>query len=297
MADRQRPGWLDELIGIVQRLCVEPGKETPNGKSPKSRNLGRVSPDAELGSGWFWIGLASRAIDSDQLEGAYLAPSEGAQQRKFQLIETIQVGNVLKVKVARHAPPDGLFLWVRARPPGLLEKSLLEGLASIDRVARSAAAGAAAVPASPAGDGRPELNAGQQRAWTACCSPGVHLVWGPPGTGKTKVIAQSLQDLVAAGKSVLLVSMTNIAVDNALAKAAAAISPAPGVMVRVGTPHLTAIAQNSAVNLQRLVDERQAALERERHRLEQRISLLSADPVLAELAQVRAELAGFDVNA
>src|ERR1700722_1622883 len=300
MADRQRPGWLDELIGIVQRLCVEPGKETPNGKSPKSRNLGRVSPDAELGSGWFWIGLASRAIDSDQLEGAYLAPSEGAQQRKFQLIETIQVGNVLKVKVARHAPPDGLFLWVRARPPGLLEKSLLEGLASIDRFAlvdQFAAGRADAVPANPAGDGGPELNAGQQRAWTACCSPGVHLVWGPPGTGKTKVIAQSLQDLVAAGKSVLLVSMTNIAVDNALAKAAAAISPAPGVMVRVGTPHLTAIAQNSAVNLQRLVDERQAALERERHRLEQRISLLSADPVLAELAQVRAELAGFDVNA
>ena len=114
----------------------------------------------------------------------------------------------------------------------------------------------------------------------------MHLVWGPPGTGKTKVIAQSLQDLVAEGKSVLLVSMTNIAVDNALAKAAAAISPAPGVMVRVGTPHLTAIAQNSAVNLQRLVDERQAGPQPERHRLEERISVLSADPA-AEARGVR----------
>jgi hypothetical protein len=94
MADPQRPGWLDELISVVRRLCAEPGKGAPNGKSPKSRNLGRVSPDAELGSGWFWIGLASQAIESDQLEGGYLAPSEGARQRRFQLIETVQVGNV-----------------------------------------------------------------------------------------------------------------------------------------------------------------------------------------------------------
>ena len=300
MADPQRPDWLDELIGVVRRLCAEPGKGGPNGKSPKSRNLGRVSPDAELGSGWFWIGLGSQAIESDQLEGAYLAPSEGAQQRKFRLIETIQVGNVLKVKVARHAPSSGLFLWVRVRPPGLLEKSLLDGLSSIDRfalVSQFAAGQTDAIPANRIGGGRPELNAGQQRAWTACCSPGVHVVWGPPGTGKTKVIARSLQDLVAEGKSVLLVSMTNIAVDNALAKAAAAISPEPGVMVRVGTPHLTAIAENSAVNLQRLVDERQAGLQRERHRLEEQISLLTADPVIVELAQVRAELAGFDASA
>jgi hypothetical protein len=300
MANPQRPGWLDELISVVQRLCVEPGKGTPNGRSPKSRNLGRVAPDAELGSGWFWIGLASQAVESDQLEGAYLAPSEGAQQRKFQLIETLQVGNVLKVKVARHAPSSGLFLWVRVRPPGLLEKSLLDGLSSIDRFAlvnQFDAGQADAIPAIRTGDRRPELNAGQQRAWTACCSPGVHLVWGPPGTGKTKVIAESLQDLVAAGKSVLLVSMTNIAVDNALAKAAAAISPAPGAMVRVGTPHLTSIAQNSAVNLQRLVDERQADLQRQRQRLEEQISVLSADPVIAELARVQAALAGFDANA
>jgi hypothetical protein len=301
MADPQRPDWLDELISVVRRLCAEPGKGAPKGKSRKSRNLGRVSPDAELGSGWFWIGLASQAIESDQLEGAYLAPSEGAQQRKFRLIETVQVGNVLKVKVAQHAPSSGLFLWVRPRPPGLLEKSLLDGLSSIDRfalVSQFAEGRADAIPENRmVGDGRPGLNAGQQRAWTACCSPGVHLVWGPPGTGKTKVIAQSMQDLVAEGKSVLLVSMTNIAVDNALDKAAAAISPAPGVMVRVGTPHLTAIAQNAAVNLQRLVDERQEGLQRERHRLEEQISTLTANPVIVELARVQAELAGFDANA
>lgn len=245
MADPQRPDWLDELIGVVRRLCPEPEKGSPGSTTRKARNLGRVSPDAELGPGWFWIGLASRAVENDQLEAAYMAPAEGAQQHKFQLIETIQIGNVLKVRVAKHAPATGLFLWVPGRPPGLLEKSLLEGLTSIDQftlVSRFAAGRADAITADGVGGSRPGLNAGQQRAWTACCSPGLHLVWGPPGTGKTKVIAQSLQDLIAKGKSVLLVSMTNIAVDNALAKAAA-IGPAPGVMIRAGTPHLTDIAQ------------------------------------------------------
>jgi hypothetical protein len=49
------------------------------------------------------------------------------------VIEAIQIGNVLKVRVAKHAPATGLFLWVPVRPAGLLEKSLLEGLISIDR--------------------------------------------------------------------------------------------------------------------------------------------------------------------
>ena len=300
MADPQRPDWLDELIGVVRRLCPEPGKDAPGGQARKSRNLGRVSPDAELGTGWFWIGLAGRAVESDQLEAAYLAPSEGAQQHKFQLIETVQVGNVLKVRVAKHAPATGLFLWAPARPAGLLEKSLLDGLSSIDRftlVNKFAASRADAIPANRVSGNRPGLNAGQQRAWTACCSPGLHLVWGPPGTGKTMVIAQSLEDLITGGKSVLLVSMTNIAVDNALAKAAASIRPAPGVMIRAGIPHLTDIAQNSAICLQRLVDERQEALEQERRRLEEQISTLNADPAIVGLARLEAELEGFDINA
>jgi AAA domain/PLD-like domain len=299
VANAQQPEWLDELIGVVRQLCPEPEKDQLDDAPQEARNLGRVSPDAELGPGWFWIGLAGRPVESDQLEAAYLAPVEGARERKFQLIETIQIGNVLKVRVARHAPATGLFLWTPVRPPGLLEKSLLEGLISIDRftlIGRFAAGHADSIATDQNGSSRPELNAGQQRAWTACCSPGLHLVWGPPGTGKTKVIAQSLQDLIARGKSVLLVSMTNIAVDNALAKAAAA-GPAPGVMIRVGTPHLTEIAQNPAICLQKLIDERQAAPEQERRRLEEQISTLSADPALVGLARLDGELEDFDLYA
>ena len=300
MADPQRPDWLDELIGIVRRLCPRPGKEVSDSATRKARRIGRVSPDAELGAGWFWIGLASRKLEDEQLEAAHLAPAEGAQHRKFQLIETLQEGNVLKVRVAEHAPAEGLFLWVPAHVPGQLEQSLLDGLSSISRyalVGQLAAGRADAVRSNLAGGSRPGLNDGQLHAWHACRSPGMHLVWGPPGTGKTKVIAEALQALIAAGNSALLVSSTNIAVDNALARAAATIKPACGVMVRVGTPHLAEIAQNSAVCLDKLVRDRQEALESERCQLEAQIAALRALPPIAELAAAEAELADFDFQA
>ena len=141
------------------------------------------------------------------------------------------------------------------------------------------------------------LNAEQSRARASCRAPGVHLVWGPPGTGKTKVIALALQDIIASGKSALLVSATNIAVDNALAKAAAAIKPGPGVMVRAGTSHLREVAENPAVCLQKLVRDRQEALEQLRCQLEEQIAACQGDPDMARLAEVRAELEDFDLNA
>jgi hypothetical protein len=300
MVPMQRPGWLTELIGIVQKLCTdtERGRSEPSEKATK---IGRVHQDAERGAGWFWVGLGGLKTDSEQIEGGYLAPGEGARQRRFQLMESVQDGNVLKVKVARHAPADGLYLWIPQRAPGLLEKSLLKGLSEIDRFDlcdRFAQGRADPLPADRgARPGSGELNDEQSDAWTACCSPGVQLVWGPPGTGKTKVIALALQELIDGGESVLLVSATNIAVDNALARAAKAIRPGPGVMVRAGMPHLKEVADNPDVCLQKLVAARQEALEQRRGRLEQQIAACQHHPDLARLASVRAELEIFDLDA
>jgi AAA domain/PLD-like domain len=291
----RQPDWLTELIRLVQELCIVPGRDSAGSVTGKARRLGRVQPDVEMEAGWFWLGLGDKqSPESDQLESGYLAPAEGAEQHMYQIIETLQDGNILKVRVAEHAPADGLFLWVPRRAPGLLEQSLVDGLSSIKRfdlVARFATGQPDPLPAAPG------LNHEQSLAQVTCRSPGVHLVWGPPGTGKTRVIAAALQDVIESGKSALLVSGTNVAVDNALERAAVAIQPRTGVMVRVGNPHLPTIADNPAICLQKIVRDRQETLERQRHQLQEQIGALWTQPDVVRLDDVRALLDGFELDA
>lgn len=300
MALSPSPRWMTELIAIVQQLCPPAVRNATDDDLPatgKDRKIGRVSRDLERGAGWFWLGLEGKSYESDQLDAAYLAPGEGADQQKYQLIETLQDGNVLRVRAAEHAPPEGLCLWIPDRAPGMLEKSLLDGLANISRFELINRFAEGSTDPVPSITGHAETGDAPDMARAACRTPGVHLVWGPPGTGKTRVIALGLQDLINSGKSVLLVSGTNIAVDNALDRAFKALNPAPGVMVRVGNPHLPEIAANPAVCLEALVRERQEVLERQLLELERQISILQEQPVIGQLADAESDLKGFSQDA
>ena len=53
---------------------------------------------------------------------------------------------------------------------------------------------------------RPRLNADQAKAWHAALQQPISLIWGPPGTGKTHLLAAVLQGLVGAGRRRILVS-------------------------------------------------------------------------------------------
>ena len=63
--------------------------------------------------------------------------------------------------------------------------------------------------------GKP-LNAQQRRVVRQGAGSSLLYVWGPPGTGKTCTLGAVIHALYLQGKSVLLVSNTNIAVDTAL---------------------------------------------------------------------------------
>ena len=83
------------------------------------------------------------------------------------------------------------------------------------------------------------LNPGQQLAFAAMTTPGGSFVWGPPGTGKTKVITAAVRDAIEHGRSVLIASHTHVAVDNVLEGLAAGLQDGadtfrlrPGVAVR-----------------------------------------------------------------
>ena len=99
----------------------------------------------------------------------------------------------------------------------------------------------------------------QRKAVAACCSPGLQLVWGPPGTAETLVIAAAVSRLASFGQRVLLVSSTNIAVDTALREALRILEPGgEGQAVRVGHIDLPELAADGRVRLDRLVESRQA---------------------------------------
>ncbi len=142
----------------------------------------------------------------------------------------------------------------------------------------------------------PGANEGQRLAYSACLSRGVFLVWGPPGTGKTWVLGRAIADLLTDGKRVLLVSATNIAVDNALATVARDRHRwQPGQLVRVGPPALREIAINDDVALSRLVATRCQQVEVARRQVED--ELLEFRQAERRLRQADLVLAGYDHDA
>lgn len=81
-----------------------------------------------------------------------------------------------------------------------------------------------------------ELNASQWKALERLLGSDVHFVWGPPGTGKTRLLGHAVAELAEAGK-VLVVTTTNGALDEAAARTAAALGDAAvraGRIIRVG---------------------------------------------------------------
>lgn len=87
----------------------------------------------------------------------------------------------------------------------------------------------------------------RQAVRSALAAQDIALVHGPPGTGKTTVLAEVIQQTVAQGKSVLATAPSNIAVDNMLEK----LLDAGLKVVRLGHParilenlrHATLMAQ------------------------------------------------------
>lgn len=60
------------------------------------------------------------------------------------------------------------------------------------------------------------IKKGQDIAIEFSCNNPISIIWGPPGTGKTYTLAEIAWRFYKQGKSVLVVSQSNIAVDNAM---------------------------------------------------------------------------------
>ncbi|KAM0790209.1 hypothetical protein ACM66B_005523 [Microbotryomycetes sp. NB124-2] len=73
------------------------------------------------------------------------------------------------------------------------------------------------------------LNDSQSQAVTHALGTELCLVWGPPGTGKTQVLAEIIRQLVSKGERVLVCGGSNLSVDNVLQRLSA---PSPHLSAR-----------------------------------------------------------------
>lgn len=80
------------------------------------------------------------------------------------------------------------------------------------------------------------LNEGQQKALHSAIGRNLTFIWGPPGTGKTRTIGTITEHLHRENRTVLIVSHTNTAVDQAVKHVASTIRDQlpEGVLLRIG---------------------------------------------------------------
>jgi hypothetical protein len=114
------------------------------------------------------------------------------------------------------------------------------------------------------------LNEGQREAVGAALGRDLTFVWGPPGTGKTMTLGTLATELHRRGRSVLLVSHTNAAVDQALlhvARATGADELARGFVLRLGESKDDRVANTPDLLVETHVQRRSAELIDERKQL------------------------------
>lgn len=236
-------------------------------------------------------------MTADQADNLRLAgPEKPSTQDGFPVMEATVDGELLRVRVAEFAAPAEPHVWRLRQQPTFLVTALRDELATLadaglaNLLARGEVGGMPAAVTPP-----PGLLPAQQNTYRACLGSGLWLVWGPPGTGKTRLLRAAISDLVAAGKRVLLVSGTNIAVDNALVGVVRERRHRPGEIVRVGPPQLREIADDPQVCLPLMVRTRLAEVEG--HRRAAAMDLLEMDRHQERLRDLEARLTGFDAIA
>lgn len=283
--------WRDEIGTVLEAWIAALGGE--QGRERWQR-VGTARPTGDPGA--YAVDIRGSDLTADQADNLRLAgPEEQGVWGGFPVKEATVDGEFLRVRVAEFAAPAEPYVWRLRQQPTFLVTALRDGLGALADAGLASLLARGEVGGVPAAVTPPPLLPAQQDAYRACLGSGLWLVWGPPGTGKTRLLRAAISDLIAAGKRVLLVSGTNIAVDNALLGVARERRHQPGEIVRVGPPQLPEIADDPLVCLPLMVRARLAEVEEQRRTAA--MDLLEMDRRNEGLRDLETRLAGFDAAA
>jgi hypothetical protein len=124
-------------------------------------------------------------------------------------------------------------------------------------------------------------NLSQRASLARCAASPLHFVWGPPGTGKTAALAQTVRMLADRDERCMVLSHSNAAVDVAMLRVADAFEGTKelttGKVLRLGTPYLPEVAQHEYINPESVLERLYPDLIERRKSLEARRKALAAD--------------------
>jgi len=293
--------WVDRVQELVRWAAEQApaAEQVPDHRDPV-RRLTQVLPEPGRGPGWFVATSRLTSAEVENIGAGYLRPDRDPRPGGYRVLEVVVAGEQVRVRTSATAPATSLDLYAPAEDQRQILISLADGLRAVrDNPLLTNFADRTLTPVPRGDDLRSvpawsSLRRAQRHAVAACCAPGLHLVWGPPGTGKTRVIAAAISHLARSGRRVLLVSATNVAVDAATEQVIRMLQPEAGEVVRIGAIHRPAVAANARVNLSRLIEDRQREPQQRAAGLEAQLQgLRGADE---ELTRAQVELAGFDAE-
>jgi AAA domain/Topoisomerase DNA binding C4 zinc finger len=125
----------------------------------------------------------------------------------------------LVIECQKPLPPDAKLRHISFDPSFILralEKFVLDMAPMGGRIARQFTQGIIPQLASVSDRDHGNLNKEQSRAVEEMAAMPLHLLWGPPGTGKTKTLGMAAVRWMRQKKRVLIVSTSNAAVDVAM---------------------------------------------------------------------------------
>lgn len=186
-----------------------------------------------------------------------------------------------------------LFLLI---DPGIVPKAFFDFLEACNEPRLAAVLAGHGQLSAGAPENLPGLNAEQRKAAGAITSPGVSVVWGPPGTGKTRVIGAAVAELLRRGKSVALVSNTNVAVDQALLHVCRSAEPfEAGEILRVGYPSIPQVSEHPMLLSSKAIQIKFRDLVEELGRLQIELNSVREAAAVAEAGRLDELLRGHNI--
>ena len=250
---------------------------------------------AQLGSSFQYVFRLDSALNlPDDSPGALVVPHQGS----FQVVIVSLQGLAITVSVHEDLGDHVAEASLRSDLTYLMELLIkrIEELSDAPNPAGDRILGLRGVSGEPLflQSTQPDCNEQQRRAVESALGRDTTFIWGPPGTGKTFAIGALAHALHSRDQSLLLVSHTNVAIDQALRHVAEALAESPegkealrsGAVIRLGLPKDPTIS--AEVLLSTHVDRRSAGLEAQRTRLTEEKESLA--PELSRLGRVIEQL-------